>query len=309
MYLTDLHVWAINARCQGRAANAWWFLLIASMVAVHSHCFPPTHAGTQLLLAQALEAKLADIDPEVSDWMCRQWPHERRWAILGCPHTEGLLPAVAEVVATYRCALQWKRWAAAETDSALQTQLTEGGECWTALGECQLQLLEYHAQKEQQGGIVSVGTEKFLEARVLGQEKAVEAAEMGLRALRSGKQHAHFLCRKVTADLGVLTTSKWLVYQTFHADAIALQCAERAVKEILTCADHYLRAVAAEVAGRRVLASTWRSAAQLRDRAIDRRGIIDFKQMLKHSAHEDLQRADALAEKALKLETGAVRKS
>jgi hypothetical protein len=308
MFLTDLHVWSLNAHRTGNAGTSLWYVLIASAFALQHHINAPAHGDTRLALALALEAELADIDPEASDLLKRQWPLERRGlpAIIA-PRLQ-TSAALSDVVATYRCALRWTRWAAEERDPALRKHLEQGSGRWVELGQGRQQLAEYRAQRDL-GGVVSKSQEMSLDARIAGREKATEAVETGLQALRVGKQNTYDLCRKVCSDLEVITNCHCLVYRAVEGDRAAMQCTERNVTDLLTCADHYLRAAAADLAGCSSIASTWRSAAQLRDGSMNRKSVYgDLRYMPKDNASKDFQRADALAEKALRMEAIAARK-
>jgi hypothetical protein len=310
MFLADLHILKLQAHCKGNAATAWWCGLLASTTASASESSSPLAAPgcVRWLLARALEEELAENDTATSAFLRTQWPHSRRGVAVVEECRAELAQVVADIVAAYRYALQWERRAAEEREPTLRDHLEEGSTRWAALAQFRLERAEYVEWRKAEGGSTTVWMDRSLMVRGEGRKLVVEVMDAGLRALQTENIDAHQLCKKVCANLEVVTTGDRFVFEAYQGDRYAMPCAERVVKEILTCADHYLRAVEAELAGRRSIAVAWRHAAQLRDQVLDRsQALYDLREMLRYDADAELQRADALAAQALKMQETAAR--
>jgi hypothetical protein len=256
----------------------------------------PTRSETinlRLCLARALEEEVKRGDAEAALWLQETWQPERRGfpqatATCSAHQTE----AITCIVASIREAQRWKHQARDCADSAMRSYLESGAEVFVTLAETKRKAIEHgqHGTYEL-CGYYDKRSGAALLAMVEGLERTVKGMQLGLLALQARKKQAHATCNALCKNLTVITNDA----------SVGRSCAEKALQQVLLCADHTLNAVTAELEGHADRARAWRAAVQARESALDRQQLYNVAATLKLGQERTLHHADALAEQARRL--------
>jgi hypothetical protein len=254
-----------------------------------------TTANVRLTLAHALEAEAVSASPVVTQWLQEHWPSEKR----GFPAVRECTAKQAEIIsasiATYREQRLWLQKADAIRDPALRRHLEEGTKQYRALVDCRSMVLDYVAHKDRG----RVKNKSALRGMTKGYEVTVAAMKVGLRALEAGDKKAHGSCMKICRDVSVITAEHSpSLHLSMVLDKAERDVIDRAVEQLLKCAQHSLLFIVAELDGNHRLASVWSLAATIRELALDRSVGNNISAVLKPGQEKILQRADALAKQA-----------
>jgi hypothetical protein len=257
-------------------------------------------------LARALEMEVMGASADAAQWLESWWPQEKRGpqsvSALGAD-ADAASPVIANVVAAYRSAVQWKlQAAAAGTGTPLHMHLENGSAWWVALAEHRLKWAEHREYGKQQGLALNTNVKEAIAARDTARELVVKPMEAGLRALQSGNIDVHERCVQICKDLGPLTTQDWISSAMKKHRSCNIEPAIRVVTQIILFADHSMRALVAGQDGKTDIAAAWEAAASARDKALVRSSEYDIT--LRCGCEEVVKRADALAERAHLLESG-----
>jgi hypothetical protein len=314
MFIADLIIKKLEAHLMSRGVDALWFEILASTEGSAPHLCkisgfqlePDSSAITALRqgLADAIELELSAASADAAQWLQTQWPRERRGHPVLLPCTAKQTKAICSIMEAVQTAVHWKQRALQEAaDKHVCEHLNELCERWCALGEYRRVFAIFSAEQRRSADASETrDLEHALQSLGKSRETAIRAMDLALRALQAGNAAAHSLCTTVCADLKVLTsqTRTTNVYRGYYGRCSDFKRAKLAVDTVLTCADHILRCAEAVLNGRRDVADAWRTAAQTRGTALDRR--CEVSEMLRYGFEKVLQRADAQAAQARRAE-------